>query len=51
MLKADLEKLEMAKKEINNVSEKAERAMKKLDSIIRDLNKLEQEEETEANNI
>lgn len=43
MLKVNLEKLEMAKKEINKVSKKAEKAMQKLNMIIRDLDRLEEE--------
>ena len=43
MLKVDLEKLEMAKKEINKISKKAEKTMQKVERIVRDLNKIDEE--------
>ena len=47
MLKANIEKLELARKEVEKVGEIAERAMRKLDEIIEDINRLEQEESFE----
>lgn len=44
MFKANIEKLELAKKEAENIGVIAERAMKKLEEIMAAIDKLEKEE-------